>query len=713
MGKPTVKWWEADTKWWNDDDDGHMPYAPSHTEYREMDGTGNNKHNDEYGSAGTEFIRLTWSDYEDGYGEPVPMRTNEYSDYRGVSNDIVQQDGQLYNSHGVSNFFTIFGQFLDHDIDLAGEGHEQGPYFTVPDYEGDPLAGTTLGITRSEHVDGEHQREHPNKITSYIDASNVYGSDDARLETLRDPDKPWLMRVHEDNPNLLPIEDGQFYAGDVRAGENSALSSIHTIWVLEHNRQAEAIKEYNPDWSYDKVFHAAKIKVEALIQHVVYDEWLPALVGKHNIPEYQGYDPYVDPTIAQEFAHGAFRFGHSLLSSDFARTDEKGSSTGDLKLKDMFFNPDILKDAGSIDSLVRGLATNKAQEIDHHLVEDLRSLLFGEGGPGLDLSVLNLLRGLDHGIGSLNDVRIDLGKDPYTSFKELTGGDKKLAKLLKKHYDSVDDVDLWLGGLIEEKYYGSQLGETFHHIVLDQFMRLRDGDAYYYEERLKDDPHLLHEIKSTTFSDIIKANTGIEYLQDDVFYAYNRYGGTENADWMQGSDEHDLMMGWGGNDEIDGGRGHDTIYGGDGDDGIWGGRGYDKLYGEDGHDEIHGGRKADTIYGGKGDDHIYGGRGADVINSGWGDDKMWGGKGRDLFVFEKNSGWDKIKDFDKKKDAIDLSEYGFKSYEEVKEASYKQGKHTIIELNTENGDYVKLVGVKMKHLSDDNFIYDESDSIVV
>lgn len=45
----------------------------------------------------------------------------------------------------------------------------------------------------------------------------------------------------------------------------------------------------------------------------------------------------------------------------------------------------------------------------------------------------------------------------------------------------MDDVDLWLGGLLEERSPGDLLGPTFSNILADQFSRLKKGDRYFFE----------------------------------------------------------------------------------------------------------------------------------------------------------------------------------------------------------------------------------------
>jgi hypothetical protein len=60
--------------------------------------------------------------------------------------------------------------------------------------------------------------------------------------------------------------------------------------------------------------------------------------------------------------------------------------------------------------------------------------------------------------------------------------------------------------------------------------------------------------------------------------------GTEQADDLLGSGEHEQLVGLAGNDHIQGGSGHDNLRGGAGNDVLVGDRGIDVLYGGDGAD---------------------------------------------------------------------------------------------------------------------------------
>ena len=135
----------------------------------------------------------------------------------------------------------------------------------------------------------------------------------------------------------------------------------------------------------------------------------------------------------------------------------------------------------------------------------------------MDLASLNIQRGRDHGLGDINEIRVDLGLSAYTSFLDLTGGDVDLANDFASVYSSIDDVDFVIGGLAESSFNGGLLGETFNTIVSDQFIRSRDGDRFFY---LNDLDHLVafdSNIESTSLSDIIRRNSTISSVQDDVF----------------------------------------------------------------------------------------------------------------------------------------------------------------------------------------------------
>jgi hypothetical protein len=61
------------------------------------------------------------------------------------------------------------------------------------------------------------------------------------------------------------------------------------------------------------------------------------------------------------------------------------------------------------------------------------------------------------------------------------------------------------------------MGPLFHRILVDQFTRLRDGDRFFYLNQSFDRAERAILDSGNTPAKLIKANTGITNLQNDVF----------------------------------------------------------------------------------------------------------------------------------------------------------------------------------------------------
>ncbi len=616
--------------------------------YRNIDGTDNNANNSQWGSTDEWFLRKSSPNYDDEISTPGGVGRPSA---RAISNALMGQDGDIPNSVGASDFLWVWGQFLDHDIDLTMGG---GDSFNISVPLGDPyfdpfFTGTQeiplnrSGFAEDTGTDDSNPAQQVTQITAFIDASNVYGSDQERADWLRDPIEPGKMRT-TDGEYLPYNTEGfdnapssfipNFYlAGDVRANENVALTSMHTIFVREHNRLVDELAEQHPEWDSDTLYQEAKLLVGAELQSITYNEYLPTLLGEGALAEYTGYDVTVDPTIANIFATAAFRFGHSQLSSLVYRIEENGDEIeqGHLELRDAFFHPELILDQGGVDPVLRGVAEHVSQEIDLPIVDDVRNFLFGPpGSGGFDLAALNIQRGRDHGLPDYNSAREAYGLDPVTEFSQITS-DEDIQATLEELFGSVDNIDVFVGGLAEDHYAGSMLGELFHTILVDQFTRLRDGDSFFYLDHLN--PEQIEMIEDMKLSDIIENNSDIEHMQDNVFLAYDRMGGTDGSDTMHGTWDRALMIGNDGHDKMYGHRGDDQMSGDDGQDLLYGGFGADILEGCNGNDKLFSGKHDDILKGDAGNDHMYGDGGDDLLIGGEGNDHMFGGRGADTFQF--------------------------------------------------------------------------------
>lgn len=504
-----------------------------------ISGYGNNKYNPKWGNAGQPFLRQGKVAYSDGISSPAGKNRPSA---RKISNVIFAQgDIETHDIRNMSAFIYTWGQFLDHDLDKSDTLKSSAFNILVPrgDIFFDPHnTGTqVINLNRSVYdpntgTSKENPRQQTNQITSFLDGSMVYGSDDERSSALRTykggrlksspgnllplNNRTYFKKplINDNNAHVVP-DSTLFVSGDVRTNENVELAAVHTLFMREHNLWAKKISQKYPNLNDEQIFQYARAMVRAELQAITYNEWLPALIGKGKLPPYKGYNPKINPTIKSEFATAALRLGHTLLASDVEFIDNLGNEVQEaVNLREVFFNPKTINEVG-IDPLLKYLASSNSSKADSLVVDDIRNFLFGKpGAGGLDLASLNIQRGRDHGIMNYNAARSAYHLAPVNDFNEITS-DTKLQKKLKTLYGNVNNIDMWVGGLSEDYGQHTSIGPLFTAVLVDQFQRLRDGDRYWYEYIYSGKE--LNYFKKTKLADIIKRNTSINNLQDNVF----------------------------------------------------------------------------------------------------------------------------------------------------------------------------------------------------
>ena len=202
--------------------------------------------------------------------------------------------------------------------------------------------------------------------------------------------------------------------------------------------------------------------------------------------------------------------------------------------------------------MLGGLQEGLAREIDPVLIDDVRDFLFGTPNGTdscLDLAVLNIQRGRDHGLPSYNDLRATMGLSRKASFSEITSNAEVVGQL-SSLYDSVDKVDAWVGVLSEDHVEGSSVGELLGTMMKDQFDRLMYGDPFFYknDDDLKDSVlrASVMDVESVTLQRIIGRNTLVVYPEsksafihdnDIPLTAIRTIDGTDRADGAGAAEE--------------------------------------------------------------------------------------------------------------------------------------------------------------------------------
>jgi Ca2+-binding RTX toxin-like protein len=541
------------------------------------------------------------------------------------------------------------------------------------------------------------------------------------------------------NPDNGPAEDGSydnelldahFIAGDGRVNENIGLTAVHHVFHAEHNRLVEHTKDTvladaialrdagasdaqsvaflnewlavdvatipaNTDalvWDGERLFQAAKFGTEMQYQHLVFEEFARKIQPNINVflvPD--GFDTTMDPSIVAEFAHVVYRFGHSMLTETIDRFDPNFQAS-DIGLIEGFLNPTAfngvaggIADEVAAGAIIRGMTRQAGNEIDEFVTSALRNNLLGLP---LDLATINLARGRDTGVPSLQEARRDFYEasnqnvllKPYVSWVDFASHLKHEASIinfiaaygthdmltgaatLQEKRDialsiitgvsvngvvipadaeaflngtgayaddlgGLENVDLWIGGLAEEIMpFGGMLGSTFNFVFEVQMEMLQSGDRFYYLQRL-DGLHLFGEMENNSFAAMIMRNTDATHLPSDVFSTPG------------------LIL------EVDQSRQYNDLNG-DGlleqDDPLGSGlltrlvirdnpatvgpdTNYLRYTGGD-HVVIGGTDMDDVIIGGIGDDTLYGDEGNDNLEGGFGNDILNGGDGDDIIT---------------------------------------------------------------------------------
>ncbi|XP_043224189.1 uncharacterized protein LOC122382646 isoform X1 [Amphibalanus amphitrite] len=557
-------------------DDQTLPC--DHTsKFRTATGWCNNLNNPGFGKAVRALNRLVRPHYGDGLMSPRDRSVagNPLPSPRLISVNI---HNDVSAPHVRYNLMVMqWGQFIDHDItftpvnkgfgdsildcrrcDSALTIHPECLPIPVP--ENDPFfprrnvtSGQLFCLPFTRSMPGQltlGYREQMNQVTAYVDASHTYGSDKCeqrqlrtfiggRLNATRHPTRGKDLLPQEtahDNEECKSSSGVCFTGGDTRASEQPGLAVMHTLLMREHNRMVDYLKRINPHWNDEQLFQNGRRILSAVNQHITYNEFLPRVLGWNAINLYglnldsegyfNGYDPYCDASILNEFATAAFRFGHSLLKPKLVRMDNAYQHTGpDIKLKDTFFNPDPLYEPGMIDQVIRGLATTSMETLDQFITEEVTNHLFEDKKvpfSGLDLVALNLQRGRDHGLAPYNQYRSLCNLTYARDFNDLTREiSPPILERLRRTYSSVNDIDLFTGGLAETPLHGGLVGPTFGCIIGIQFRALKRCDRFWYEN---DDPLVrfteaqLAEIRKSTLSKMVCDNCDqVDVVQRSLF----------------------------------------------------------------------------------------------------------------------------------------------------------------------------------------------------
>uniref|UniRef100_A0A803W191 NAD(P)H oxidase (H2O2-forming) n=1 Tax=Ficedula albicollis TaxID=59894 RepID=A0A803W191_FICAL len=321
---------------------------------------------------------------------------------------------------------------------------------------------------------------------------------------------------------------GIYDLGSAWGNENPFLQAESIAWFRYHNHLAKALAQKHPAWSDEDLFQHARKRVIATFQSIVLYEWLPTLLGTR-VPEYQGYQQHLDPSLSPEFVVAAGQFLATMVPPGVYKRDTKcqfqdvSVSSGSfpaVRLCNSYWSRESpgLQEAEDVDKLLLGMSSQIAEREDNIVVEDLQDYWYGPiKYSRTDLVASWVQRGRDFGLPTYNQVRQRFGLEPLQNWSNLAPHlePQVLQKVAALYANNVAGLELLPGGMLEAD------GSLFSTIILEQFVRLRDGDRFWFENTKNGlfTEEEIREIRNTTFHSIL---TSVTYakptdLQPHVF----------------------------------------------------------------------------------------------------------------------------------------------------------------------------------------------------
>ncbi|XP_058150088.1 dual oxidase 2 [Dasypus novemcinctus] len=527
-------------------------------EVQRYDGWFNNLRHHERGAAGSRLQRLVPANYADGVYQALqePLLPNprmlSSAAMRGTEGQPSRRNrtvlGVFFGYHVLSDLVSVErpgcpAEFLNIRIPPGDEVFD-------PEKRGDVVL--PFQRSRWDPKTGQspsNPRDLTNEVTGWLDGSAIYGSSHSWSDALRsfsggelasgsDPAFPrgaqetLLMWIAPDPATGQRGPRGLYAFGAERGNREPFLQALGLLWFRYHNLCAKKLAGEHPSWGDEELFQHARKRVIATYQNIALYEWLPSFLQK-TPPEYAGYRPFLDPSISPEFLAASEQFFSTMVppgvymrnaSCHFQKVQNKDSSSSPaLRVCNNYWireNPN-LNSAEEVNQLLLGMASQISELEDRIVIEDLRDYWPGPGKfSRTDYMASSIQRGRDMGLPTYSQALLALGLEAPKNWSDLNPNvePQVLKDTAALYNQDLSRLELLPGGLLES--HGDP-GPLFSAIVLDQFVRLRDGDRYWFENTRNGlfSKEEIAEIRNTSLRDVLVAVTGVNHsdLQPNVF----------------------------------------------------------------------------------------------------------------------------------------------------------------------------------------------------
>ncbi|KAM9068570.1 prostaglandin G/H synthase 1 isoform X1 [Sarcophilus harrisii] len=298
-----------------------------------------------------------------------------------------------------------------------------------------------------------------------VDLGHIYGDN---LE------RQYQLRLFKDGKLKFQMVDGEMYPPSVAETQVSmkypanvpeaqqmavgqevfgllpGLMMYATIWLREHNRVCDILRDEHPTWNDEQLFQTTRLILIGETIKIVIEDYVQHLSGyflklKFDPELLFGIQFQYQNHISVEFNH--LYHWHPLMPDSFVVGQEEYS------YEQFVFNTSMLLDYG-VEALVDAFSRQRAGQIggvgniNHHV---------------LHVAVSTIKESRELRLQSFNEYRKRFGLKPYTSFQELTGEKQKSAEL-EELYGDIDALEFYPGLLLEKSLPDSIFGESMVEI---------------------------------------------------------------------------------------------------------------------------------------------------------------------------------------------------------------------------------------------------------